>query len=70
MFGYKVVYKNWKKGGRMEVVMEKGYTRETNRNQMKLRSLVMDGLEQIKEGKTKDFDVVCERLQKKYLNEV
>ena len=50
--------------------MEKGYTRETNRNQMKLRSLVMDGLEQIKEGKTKDFDVVCERLQKKYLNEV
>ncbi len=26
----------------------------------------MAGLEQIKEGKTKDFNTVCDRLEKKY----
>lgn len=54
----------------MEVAMEKDYTSEMNKNHNKLRSLVMVGLEQMKEGKTKDFNVVCERLEKKYLNEV
>ena len=29
----------------------------------------MAGLEQIKEGKTKDFDAVCDRLGKKYRDE-
>ena len=29
----------------------------------------MVGLEQIKEGKTKDFNTVCDRLEKKYRDE-
>ena len=31
-----------------------------------VRNLVMSGLEQIKQGKTKDFEAVCDRLEKKY----
>lgn len=31
-----------------------------------VRNLVMAGLEQVKEGKTKDFNTVCDRLEKKY----
>ena len=31
-----------------------------------VRSLVMAGLEQIKEGKTQDFNTACDRLEKKY----
>ena len=34
-----------------------------------VRELVMVGLEQIKEGKTKDFNRVCDRLEKKYRDE-
>lgn len=29
---------------------------------------VMDGLRQAREGKTKDFNVVCDRVEKKYTN--
>lgn len=29
----------------------------------------MAGLEQIKEGKAKDFNTVCDRLEKKYSDE-
>ena len=34
-----------------------------------VHELVMAGLEQIKEGKTKDFNTVCARLEKKYRDE-
>ena len=34
-----------------------------------VRELVMVGLEQIKEGKTIDFNTVCDRLEKKYRDE-
>lgn len=30
--------------------------------------MVLAGLENIKEGKTKDFNEVCDRLEKKYRN--
>ena len=33
-----------------------------------VRNLVIAGLEQIKAGKTKDFNSVCDRLEKKYSN--
>ncbi len=36
--------------------------------QMDIRGLVMAGLQQVTEGKVKDFDAVCDRLEKKYLN--
>lgn len=38
--------------------------------EQKVRDLVMAGLEQIKEGKKKDFNAVCDRLEKKYKSEV
>jgi len=34
--------------------------------QQEVRDMVMAGLNQIKEGKTKDFNTVCDRLEKKY----
>lgn len=38
-------------------------------NPLEVREFVLAGLEQIKEGKTKDFNTVCDRLEKKYRNE-
>ena len=38
--------------------------------QQKVLDLVMVGLEQIKKGRTKDFNAVCDRLEKKYRNAV
>ncbi len=37
-----------------------------NNNKTEVRNLVMAGIEQIKEGKTKDLNIVCDRLEKKY----
>ena len=31
-----------------------------------VRNLVMSGLEQVKEGKVKNFNTTCDRLEKKY----
>ncbi len=31
-----------------------------------IRNLVLAGIAQIKEGKTQDFNKVCDRLEKKY----
>lgn len=33
---------------------------------LEVRKMVLSGLEQIKEGKTKDFNEVCDRFEKKY----
>ena len=38
--------------------------------QQKVLDLVMVGLEQIKKGRTKDLNAVCDRLEKKYRNAV
>ena len=37
--------------------------------QREVGNLVLAGLEQVKEGKTKDFNSVCDRLEKKHSNE-
>lgn len=50
----------------MDVAVNNDYQRALNEQKEEVRSLVMVGLEQIKEGKTKDFNVVCDRLEKKY----
>lgn len=34
--------------------------------QKEVRNLVLSGLEQIKQGKTKRFEELCDRLEKKY----
>ena len=53
----------------MAVAIKEDYKRALDEQQKEVRNLVMAGLEQIKEGKTKDFNVVCDRLEKKYTNE-
>lgn len=36
----------------------------------KVRDLVRQGVEQANQGKTKDFNTVCERLERKYMDAV
>lgn len=50
----------------MAVAVKNDYQRALDEQKKEVRSLVMAGLGQIKEGKTKDFDAVCDRLEKKY----
>ena len=53
----------------MAVVLKEDYQRALEEQKKEVRELVMVGLEQIKEGKTKDFNMVCDRLEKKYRDE-
>ena len=54
----------------MAVALKEDYQRALDEQKKEVRELVMAGLEQIKEGKTKDFNAVCDRLEKKYKDEV
>ena len=36
------------------------------KQQLEVRNMVLAGLEQIKSGNVKDFNMVCDRLEKKY----
>lgn len=53
----------------MAVAVKKDYQQALEEQKKEVRNLVLAGLEQIKEGKTKDFNSVCDRLEKKYSNE-
>ena len=53
----------------MAVALKEDYQRALDEQKKEVRELVMAGLEQIKEGKTKDFNTVCDRLEKKYKGE-
>ena len=53
----------------MDAVLKQDYLSMLEMQQKEVRQLVMDGLKQISEGKTKDFDAVCDRLEKKYTPE-
>lgn len=53
----------------MAVVLKEDYQRALDEQKKEVRELVMSGLEQVKKGKTKDFNAVCDRLEKKYRNE-
>ena len=53
----------------MEVAVKKDYQIALEEQKAEVRNLVLAGLDQIKEGKTKDFNSVCDRLEKKYKNE-
>ena len=50
----------------MDTVVKQDYMSALEMQQKEVRQLVMDGLKQVKEGKTKDFNAVCDRLEKKY----
>ena len=52
----------------MNVIEERKYADILEEQQSEVRKLVLDGLRQAKEGKTKDFNTVCDRLKKKYIN--
>ena len=52
----------------MAIAVKEDYKRALDEQKKEVRNLVMAGLEQIKEGKTKDFNAVCDRLEKKYTN--
>lgn len=52
----------------MDIAVKEDYKRALDEQKKEVRNLVMAGLEQIKEGKTKDFNAVCDRLEKKYTN--
>ena len=53
----------------MAVALKEDYQRALDEQKKEVRELIMVGLEQIKEGKTKDFNTVCDRLEKKYRDE-
>lgn len=53
----------------MAVAVKEDYERALDVQQNEVRNHVMAGLEQIKQNKTKDFNAVCDRLEKKYTNE-
>ena len=53
----------------MAAALNEDYYRTLDEQKKEVRELVMVGLEQIKEGKTIDFNTVCDRLEKKYRDE-
>ena len=53
----------------MAVLAKENYQQALAEQKQEVRNLVLAGLEQIKEGKTKDFNAVCDRLEKKYKDE-
>ena len=52
----------------MEAAVKKIYAETLEQQQIEVRQGVMDGLRQAREGKVKDFNAVCDRLEKKYTN--
>lgn len=53
----------------MAVAVKRDYKKALEEQKTEVCNLVLAGLEQIKEGKTKDFNSVCDRLEKKYRDE-
>lgn len=50
----------------MAVALKQDYRKALDEHNKEVQNLVLAGLEQIKEGKTQNFDSVCDRLEKKY----
>ena len=50
----------------MTAAARKEYTEEIEQQQLEVQNMVLSGLEQINEGRIKDFNEVCDRLEKKY----
>ena len=52
----------------MAIAMNNQYNAALKEQQKGVREMVLAGLGQIREGRTKDLDEVCDRLEKKYRN--
>lgn len=50
----------------MDAAVKRNYQTALEEQKKEVRNLVLAGFEQIKENKTKDFNTVCDRLEKKY----
>ncbi len=50
----------------MAVAVKQNYVFVREAHQLEVRDMVLAGLKQVKEGKTEDFNKVCDRLEKKY----
>lgn len=44
------------------------YKISVEKQRLEVREMVLEGLEQVRMGKTKDFNEVCDRLESKYKN--
>ena len=53
----------------MASALKEDYQSALDEQKMEIRELVMSGLEQVKKGRSKDFNAVCDRLEKKYRDE-
>lgn len=53
----------------MAVALNSDYSQKLKEQKKEVQDMVLVGFEQIKEGKTKDFNSVCDRLEKKYKSE-
>ncbi|MCD8009833.1 MAG: hypothetical protein LUF34_03385 [Lachnospiraceae bacterium] len=42
------------------------YKISVEKQQLEIREKVLEGLEQVRMGKTKDFNAVCDRLENEY----
>jgi hypothetical protein len=50
----------------MAVAIKENYQAILDEHNLEVRNMVLAGLEQVKNGNTKDFNEVCDRLEKKY----
>jgi hypothetical protein len=50
----------------MAVAIKENYQAILDEQNLEVRNMVLAGLEQVKNGNTKDFNEVCDRLEKKY----
>jgi hypothetical protein len=50
----------------MAVAIKENYQEILDEQNLEVRNMVLAGLEQVKNGNTKDFNEVCDRLEKKY----
>lgn len=50
----------------MTAMKKQDYEKVMTEQKKEVRDMVTKGIDQIKMGKTKDFKIVCERLEKKY----
>jgi hypothetical protein len=50
----------------VSIALNENYLRSLEEQKKEVRSLVMNGLEQVEKGRVKDFNMVCNKLEKKY----
>lgn len=52
----------------MAVAAREEYKTALQEQRLEVQEMVLAGLKQVQEGKVKDFNEVCDRLEKKYKN--